>query len=83
MTRKITDEFHARARLFLRDLDALCKKHSVCLSHEDGHGSFEVDDAQGDEGEGIRSASAFQYMETCVSERVYLSDEDETRYGRK
>lgn len=31
-----------RADAFLADLIAVCRKHGLCLSHEDQHGSFIV-----------------------------------------
>jgi len=28
---------------FLKDIDEVCKKHNLSISHEDGHGAFEIE----------------------------------------
>lgn len=29
---------------FLEDIDEVCKKHNLSISHEDGHGSFVIEE---------------------------------------
>lgn len=31
-----------KRRVFLRDVDALCRLHGYSISHEDHHGAFEI-----------------------------------------
>lgn len=31
-------------RKFLEDIDEVCKKHNLSISHEDGHGSFIIEE---------------------------------------
>ena len=36
-------ESPASVEAFLDEYEALCKKHNFSLSHEDGHGGFEIE----------------------------------------
>ena len=40
---KATDVPELKA--FLDDIEAVCRKHNLSISHEDGHGAFHVEDA--------------------------------------
>lgn len=42
MSTKYRDARSPAVKTFLDELVALCKKHNLALSHEDGHGAFQV-----------------------------------------
>lgn len=35
---------NARIDAFLAEIEAVCRKHKLSISHEDGHGAFEIED---------------------------------------
>lgn len=33
----------SKVTAFLDDIEAVCRKHGLCISHEDAHGAFEIE----------------------------------------
>ena len=42
---------------FLKDIENVCKKHGYSISHEDGHGAFEIEKYSDDNIDWLRNAN--------------------------
>ena len=45
---------------FLDEIEKVCKKHNLSISHEDGHGGFEIEEYNQDNIEWLRDASDYR-----------------------
>ena len=50
-------ESPAVVEAFLDEYEALCRKHELCLSHEDGHGSFIIERLRNSQIKWVRNAA--------------------------
>ena len=41
---------------FMEEIEAICKKYNLSISHEDGHGAFEIDKFSQDNIDWLKSA---------------------------
>ena len=41
---------------FIQEIEAICKKYDLSISHEDGHGAFEIDKFDPDNIEWLKNA---------------------------
>jgi len=41
--KKQMHEENEKIDVFIKDIVKICKKHNLSISHEDGHGSFEIE----------------------------------------
>ena len=57
---------------FLNEYDKLCKKHNMSLSHEDGHGGFEITEYNIRNINWVREA-AISYE---INSPTYISDDN-------
>lgn len=42
---------------FIEEIISVCKKHGMSISHEDGHGGFEIEEYDDDLSDWLRNAS--------------------------
>jgi hypothetical protein len=48
---------------FIEEVIAVCKKHKLSISHEDGHGAFQIDDFDERDAEWLREAHDITFSE--------------------
>jgi len=64
-SRKINDsEENKKVDRFLSEIHAVCKKHGLCIEHEDSHGSFIIESySKGSDFDWLNDASVGESVE--------------------